>query len=99
MGLKLPKIPRQVQEMGQKPLENTPKPVPQQVMAMYNRLDEQQYNAIKAQWQALYRFGAPDPLVSKCAEVCCNEITNNHDSYYPFCSWDCKDWDEQIKRR
>lgn len=93
MGLKLPKLPRQVTEMGLKPMDNTPKPI--RVIRFTERMNANKFEQLKAEWDSMYeRNEAP------CAEVCCLKKTHLHlNPWFPFCSWDCKDWDEQIKRR
>lgn len=50
--------------------------------------------------QKLPTLPRPAPKVvkpEKCKENYCSEqATKEH---YPYCSFDCKDWDEQIKKR
>lgn len=37
------------------------------------------------------------PLVrSKCAEVCCTELTWSDGAYAPYCSYTCKDWAQAL---
>lgn len=31
-----------------------------------------------------------------CKEECCNETTNMNNEYYPYCSWECERWCEEI---
>ena len=45
-----------------------------------------------------YKENKFDPY-KKCEEVCCTIITSPFDTtYWPYCSYDCKEWDEKIKQ-
>lgn len=38
--------------------------------------------------------------LKKCAEECCKNLAGRPEKneFHPYCSWFCRDWDEQMKR-
>lgn len=39
-----------------------------------------------------------DCIRRKCAERFCNaEVVRRGNEYFPYCCFDCKDWDRQVK--
>lgn len=114
MGLKLPKIPRQVQEMGLKPMDNTPKPglepfikcadellyyAQAKMVATIKRAEALAIaRGLDGEALALAKHEAVSAALNTCGERFC-DLSNKGSKYFPFCSWDCKDFAEQITRR
>lgn len=49
------------------------------------------------EWRAALRQKAFASRLDYCPAHCCTELNEGSD-YFPYCSWDCQDWVEQVLR-
>lgn len=100
MGQKLPKLPR--------PLGNN-KHLPAELLKLIGTSDfNHNFPKLDKSGKALAHGGKISGIteavvcqsygIGRCCETFCDCLVGPTKEHYPYCSFDCKDWDEQLRK-